>query len=126
MFVIRTAEQMAHAIETATEPNLRSLLQQQHDRLEEWRDYSLEDLALFIVIEAGDTRNMLNAINGVPAEFGPAEITRQQGVWLELTFVLSDSGYGLVLLVQLSDRTDCDILALGGCSFADKVKSNRP
>ena len=83
-------------------------------RIEELAEYAETDLAALIkilVLEPGD------ALTAVDAELGFALLSRQcdaveshQG-WFELTLVLSDDGFGVVLYVPKQAETDSSLLA---------------
>lgn len=116
MIVIRTAEDMARALDSPLDPELKSMLQGHRDRLVELEDYPLEDLALFVVAQPGDTVAELElgldgpVLTDSEFAFGP-EFVCQHGNWIEAVFVFSDDGYGLVLLVSTAEGTDPVLLA---------------
>ena len=51
MIVIRTAEEMARALDSPLEPTLKDRLQAHWDRLSEWDDYELSELAVFLIAQ---------------------------------------------------------------------------
>ena len=116
MIVIRTAEAFARALDSPLDPELKHCLQAHWDRLAEWQDYELSELAIFVVVQAGDTLEQAEAIIGQPlVQEGcftiPPELVARRGGWFEATFILSDDGFGLVLLVEIADSTAPDLLA---------------
>jgi len=52
MIVIRTAEDMARALDSPPDAELHALLQAHEARLAEW---DLQDLAVFVIVQPGDT-----------------------------------------------------------------------
>jgi hypothetical protein len=116
MQVIRTAEEMTHAL-ASPDPELKQLLQAHWERLQEFEDYTLEELAQFIIAEAGDTLDdIMTACGWSPVGDGtfdqPVELIEQHSGWIEAVFILSDDGFGLVLLVEVADETDPELLAI--------------
>ena len=83
MNIIETWEALDRAIAVA------AVLAEHRARLEEYRDtYDLEDLARFVILEAGETIETL-----VPPEY----VTEHKG-FEESVHIYSDDGYGLVVI----------------------------
>ena len=111
MIVIRTAEELAYALASSLDPSVLMSLAAHRERLLEYEDYALEDLVLFLIVQSGDALNSLNSVPGVllvqDGSFTfPAECIDRQGDWLEVLFVLSDDGFGVVLFVPLMPQLD--------------------
>lgn len=108
MIVIRTAEDMARSLDSPLDPELLKLLQGHADRLTEW---DLQDLASFIIVQPGDNLGTVETafgerlVEGGRFAIEPELISRSRD-WLELVFILSDDGFGLVLLANLGKNTD--------------------
>ena len=116
MIVIRTAEEMARALDSPLDTELKPCLQDHWDRLSEWQDYELSELAVFLIVQAGDTLEQAEAIIGQTLVQDGSfsllpELVARRGGWIEATFILSDDGFGLVLLIEIADNTDHDLLA---------------
>jgi hypothetical protein len=119
MRTIRTAEEFARAYAAPLDPELKAILQAHMDRLAEWLDdYTLQELAEFIIFHEGDTLAEVEAalgrrlVGGGAAAFAiPAEYVQQHSSWFEAVFILSDDGFGLVLLVEVGAATDAKLLA---------------
>lgn len=116
MLAIRTAEEMACALRSPPDPQIGHLLQEQWDRLSEWTDFGLEELALFIIAQMGDTPDQASAELGQPlisnGQFALIpELIQQRGHWAEVTVILSQDGFGLVLMVELGPATDSAFLS---------------
>ena len=124
MIVIRTAEEMERALDSPLEPTLKQRLHGHWERLSEWEDYELSELAVFLIIQPGDTLQQADAAFGQPLVrdskfcFLP-ELAEQQGGWIEITFILSQDGFGLVLLVQIDPNADSRLMAACNDSIAD-------
>lgn len=59
MQLIRTAEDLARLLKASLDPSLRSILESHRDRLAEYSDFQLEELAVFAVCGPGDTEASL-------------------------------------------------------------------
>ena len=121
MIVIRTAEAFAHALDSPLDPELKHCLQDHWDRLAEWQDYELSELAIFVVVQAGDTLEQAQAIIGQTLVQDGSfsllpELIDRRGGWIEVTFILSDDGFGLVL--QVADSHGADECLLAACRKA--------
>ena len=93
MHVIRSAEALSRLV--ATYPILRL----KADLLEE-----CEDLATVVVVQPHDSLDALDSEIGWPLVSGalltkPAELIEREDGWQVVTFILSDWGEGLILLV---------------------------
>ena len=116
MIVIRTAEALARALDSPLDRTLIQRLQGHWNRLSEWEDYELSEFAVFLIVEPFDTLEQAQAAFGQPLVrdskfcFLP-ELAEQQGGWIEVTFILSDDGFGLILLVQADPGADIDLIA---------------
>lgn len=116
MIVIRTAEEMARALNSPLEPTLKDCLEVHWDRLSDWKDYELSELAVFLIVQPGDTLEQAEAAFGQPLIRDSkfcflSELIGQHGGWFEVTFILSDDGFGLILFVQVSPNTDLRLMA---------------
>ena len=116
MIVIRTAEEMARALGSPLDPQLKHCLQTHWDRLSEWHDYELSELAVFLIVETGDTLEQAEAAFGRPLVIDSTfailpELIDRRGGWIEVTFILSDDGFGLVLLIKVGPAADERLLA---------------
>lgn len=117
MIVIRTAEDMARALESPLEPDLIECLHGHRDRLSEWSDYDFSDLAMFVIAQPGDTLTDIAAACGwklvKDGSFTqPVELIARHGGWIEATFILSDDGFGWVLLVSTAATSAHELLAV--------------
>jgi hypothetical protein len=119
MFHIRTADDMARALDSPLDPELKQLLRDHAERLAEYDDYGLEEMAEFLIVEAGDTVELLQITRDQPiltpeaTDFAhPVELITRHQHWIEAVFILSDDGFGLVLLVEQSGNADAALLTV--------------
>lgn len=112
MTVVRTWKEMARALDSPLNPTLMRCLQGHRDRLSEWQeDCDLGDLAVFVIVQAGDTPEQAESAIGRPLVRDShftllPELIERHGAWLEATFLLSDDGFGLVLLAEQGPAAD--------------------
>lgn len=123
MFSIRSSVAMAQALDSPLDPALKHLLQERRDQLAE---YELSDIASFLIVQPGDGIEAIEADLGFPImtnmvdgvryghpDFEPSwEYVVDHGGWFEAVYILSDDGFGHVLLVQDRAGVDPDLLAL--------------
>lgn len=125
MLSIRYSVAMQHALAAPLDPDLRAILLNRLDLLSEFSDFDLSELAHFIVVEPGDSiaaieeelgfSPFVNFVDGAhhPNAFTPTwEWLIARGRWIDVTWALSDSGFGIVLLVPDMDGVDPELLAL--------------
>lgn len=119
MIHIRTAEDLARALDSPLHPELRQLLGNHAERLAGYPDFAFEELAEMIIVEAGESLDGICSIMGPAlvtegtADFThPVELICRHDKYIEVVWILSDEGFGLVLLVELADNTDAALLAL--------------
>lgn len=116
MHYIRTAEAMARVLETPLEPELHKILAEHQERLAGYYGFRFEELAEFLIIECGDMLTDSEATYGRQlVEDGrfasSAELAFRHSTWIEVIFILSDDGFGLVLLVETGEGADRSILS---------------
>lgn len=114
MHIIRTAEALARALDSPLDPELLSILRRQAACLSGYVDFALEDLARILVIEAGE--RLADAGEPQVGERGgrfllPPEFVCRHARWIEVVFILSDDGFGEVLLVEQGENADPDLIA---------------
>lgn len=116
MHYIRTAEAMTRVLDTPLEPELHTILTEHQERLAGYYDFRFEELAEFLIVERGDTladsedtygRRLVEHDMFVM----PVELAFRHSTWVEVIFILSDDGFGLVLLVEIGEDTDPSILS---------------
>ena len=106
---------LARALDSPLDCTLQALLRERCDQLltDTGGEYDLGDLAQFLVVEPEDAIADIEMAAGYPLITQPAfEWVVDHGGWYEAVTVLSDDGFGVVLLVPNSDGMDRSLLAL--------------
>jgi hypothetical protein len=120
---IRNAAALTHVLDGPIDPKLKLQLQRRYYQLAE---YDLADIAYFLIVRPGDAEadiirelgfsplmNLVEEVRFPSPDFEPSwECIEDHGGWFELTYILSDDGFGYVLLVQDAEGVDPDLLAL--------------
>lgn len=126
MKIIDSPEAMARALASPLDPLLDHLLRLRVEQLTGYEGYALDDLAVFIIVEPGDTLaaveaelrisltvNLVDGARWPDPDFCPNwEWCEDHGALFELTFILDDSGYGHVLFVLKDDGIDTALLSI--------------
>lgn len=126
MLIIKGEADLARALASPIDVELKRLLALRRGQLLHDSDYELDELATFIVAQPGDPIDALEAALGFSvtvnlvdgARFGDPdyepsfEWVEQHGGWWELAYVLSDDGFGHVLLIPDREGVDPTLLAL--------------
>jgi hypothetical protein len=126
MLSIRDGAAMQCALSGPLDPELKAILLARLELLAEFADWDLGDLAHFHVVECGDNIEVIekelgfsplvNFVDG--ARFGDQAFTPSfewiipHGIWFEMVFALSDSGFAIVLIVQNCRGVEPTLLAL--------------
>ncbi|ARU16576.1 hypothetical protein [Croceicoccus marinus] len=121
MHYIRTAEAMARVLDTQLEPKLHTILIEHQERLAAYYGFRFEELAEFLIVERGDTLaetedSYSRRLVEHDAFIMPVELAIRHSRWIEVIFILSDDGFGLVLLVETGEGADP--LLLSACQHA--------
>lgn len=119
MQIIRTFEQLAGLVDCSQKAEITDILKSWHDRLQACDGYELPELAIICIIASMaeltaievETGHQLREGDG---SFRPSDIATQHQQWIELVFILSDAGFGVVLLVP----TDAEPALLTLCEQA--------
>lgn len=93
MLQLRTWEELATALASPLDATARRILTAHRDRLAEFADYELNEIAAFVIVEPGEDPA---AIVGTPL---PEYRTHHEG-WIEEAFIVSDDGFGWVVLTR--------------------------
>lgn len=92
------------------DPTLAPLIARLIEDLSEY-GCELEELVQVIVIEPGDSVAEIDAELGFPLLERPLDVIEAHEGWIELTIVLSDDGFGVVVYVPVRPGVDPDLLA---------------
>ena len=126
MIIITDSASYAGFLNTCPYPDLLALVRSRVEQLDIPTDIDLSEYAHFIAVEPGDTMDaieramgfnpLVNFVDGVQfphPEFEPSwEWVENHEVWFEAAYVLSDSGFGVVLLVKREQGVPSDLLAM--------------
>lgn len=110
---IRTWTELADWLEHPTHPDIAALLQLRRDQLRPLG--ALIDIGTFIVVQPGDTVGGIEAALGVAitSDGSPTwEWVLRHGAIFEAPIILSDNGFGHVLIVPDTQGIDPQLLAL--------------
>jgi hypothetical protein len=112
--IIRTAEDMARALDSSLDPELHSILARHVERLSAYPDFQLEELAVVAILLPGDrlADTGIELVGAGGGRFSPSpEYVHRHARWSEAVFVLSDDGFGLILLMEQGEGADPDVIA---------------
>lgn len=115
MLNITDVEALARALDSPVADRLHHLLRQRSEQLlaDAGGEYELGDLVQFIVVEPSDAVVQIEAAAGYPVVTSPAfEWVADHGGWYEAVTILSDDGFGVVLLVPDCEGVDRTLLSL--------------
>ena len=135
MLSIRSTAAMTRALALPPDPILRAVLLTRMSQLTDYDHDDLGDLACFLIVQEGDTADTVEAELGFSVltnfvdgrrfsdpQFAPSwEWMEDHGGWFELVFVLTDDGFGWVILIEDRPDTDPELLAL---CHAHRVKKS--
>ena len=99
MYIIKSSAEMAAFLAQPIDPKLHRVLSQKVEQLAEYDGYDLGELAYFLIVQPGDTVEAIEAAISFSPTMRGAEAVTDHGGWVEAVFVLSDDGFGWVLLV---------------------------
>lgn len=126
MLSIRDGATMKVALCSPLDPDLKIILLNRLDLLSEFSNYDLGELAHFVIVEPGDGISAIegelgfspfvNFVDGAKypePTFTPSwECLIARGTWYDFVFALSDSGFGINLLVPNRDDVEPTLLKL--------------
>ena len=127
MLSIKDSTAMQRALSGPIDPALKIILLDRLELLAEFLgDWDLADLAHFHIVESGDSLDVIEKtlgfspmVNFVDGACYPDHIFEPswehlvvRGTWYDFVFALSDSGFGINLLVPDRDGIDATLLEL--------------
>jgi hypothetical protein len=126
MLSIPNSAAMRRALESPVSTTLKTLLLKRKTQLSEHDEYDLGELAHFLIVQPGDSLATIEAELGFPItinlvdgvrfghpDFMPSwEHAERHGHIVELTYIMDDSGFGWVILIEDGEGTDPEIRAL--------------
>lgn len=114
MNIIRTWNDLAHALDSPLHPTAKSILIGHRERLAEFDDLELSDLAAFFIFEPGDQPADLMEASGIAILDDPPdwEYLHHHDGWFECCFIISDDGFGWIVMIPDWPGTDPALLEL--------------
>lgn len=113
MLIVANDAEMVAFLADPPEHELADLVRAHAERLV---DFALEDIAIFAVCQPGDTVEQVEQmlewtlLDGEGGFDLLPEIHHETASWHELVFILSDDGFGLVLMIAKHPATDARLL----------------
>jgi hypothetical protein len=112
MQAFRDGSAIRAAAASVPDVELADLITRRVQELSEYEDCDLGKLVNVFVIEPGDTLQDIDRALGFVLTDRPIDIVEAHLCWYELTIVLRDDGFGVVLYVPTAPGVDPDLLAL--------------
>ena len=126
MHVLRDADSVQAFLATTPDPELHRLIADRLADLSDYDDMDLGDLVNFIVMEINDPVAVLDAAlgfailsnrfdatpYGTPGFTPSWDALTEHPAWFELVYVLSDDGFGLVVLIPKHPGVDAELIAM--------------
>jgi hypothetical protein len=104
---------MAHALSSSIAPALKRLLARRRDQLAEHLDHDLGELAHFIVAAPGDTLAAIEMAAGFSfTPDSPWEWVIDHNGIFEAPIIVSDDGFGIILIVPDVKGMDAKLIRL--------------
>lgn len=113
MLIVANDAEMGAFLADPPDHQLADLVRAHAERLV---DFALEDIAIFAVFQPGDTVEQIEQrlertlLDGAGDFDLSPEIHQETANWHELVFILSDDGFGLVLMIAKHPATDARLL----------------
>lgn len=104
MLYISTADTLSYVLKTGCDPGLGTILKRHADHL---RD---DPIAELFIIQPGDLHSDLARCRGYP--FESWEFIDHDNGWYEAVFIVSDDGFGHVVLIPDQPDTDPTLRAI--------------
>lgn len=104
MLVFRDSSSIRGAVTLL--PDLAEPLTKRLSDLAEYPDYELHELVNLVVAQPGDRVEELGHAVGVDLSTRPVDVIEAHPGWFELTYVLGDDGFGVLLYVPDSPVID--------------------
>lgn len=112
MHIYRDTASLRGAVTREPDTQLQGLIARRIQDLAEYEDFDLAELLHILVIEPSDALTDVDAELGFSLADRPWDALESHPDWYELTLVLSDDGFGVVLYVPKRPDTDADLFGL--------------
>jgi len=99
MITITDSASMARVLSDVTDTILKGILTDRVEQLSQYDGYDLGELAHFLIVQPGDALGAIEAALVFPPLSSTWETVTDHGGWFEAVFILSDDGFGWVLVV---------------------------
>lgn len=129
MFIIHTYAALSDVSAVLEGNEVHGLLEAHVERLSAYAEFDLPDLAMFVIAMPGDTLDSIedelgrSLIDSAGTFIQPPEIVQKHRGWIELAFIVSDDGFGLVLFVPIDSNTDARLMAATEAAFAEATQA---
>jgi hypothetical protein len=118
MIILRDPQQITQVIQ----PDIQAFLRQ---RFRELKPYDPDEHGFFILVEPDDSIAALEAETGYPLLDPCFEYIADHGRFFEMTYLITDSGFGLSVIIPNSESIDGRLLAL--CAeYAEPFHPSQP
>ena len=94
---------------SVTDPTLTPLIARLIEDLADY-DRELEEMVQVVVVDPGDALSTIDAALGFALLDRPLDVIEAHSGWFELTYVLSDDGFGIVVYVPVRPGVDARLL----------------
>ena len=122
MIILRDPQQLSQVVQ----PEIKTFLRQRFQDICEPEPYDPDEHGFFILVEPGDTSEMIELETGYSllksllsdtvygdSDFTPDfEYLEDQGSFFEAVFIFTDSGFAVIMIVPKQDGIDGRILEL--------------
>lgn len=115
MIIITDAQALDRALDSSVDPAVKLLLRLRRDQLlsDTGNAYDLGELAHFIVVAPNDALADIEVELNYPILPDPPwEWVRDHGQLFEAPIIVSDDGFGIVLIVPDRDGVDAELIGL--------------
>jgi hypothetical protein len=112
MQAFRDGAAIRAAVTSTSDSELADLIACRVQELSEYEVQDLGELVHLFVIGPGDTLQHIDHELGFALAERPIDIIETHARWFEITIVLGDDGFGVVLYVPVLAEVDPDLLAL--------------
>jgi hypothetical protein len=105
MLIIKDGAGLEDALNSPLDPAIKALLQMRRDQLAS-DGCALAEIANWVIVGPGDSLSTIEATTGFPLEDpSPWEWVLDHGELYEAPIIVSDDGFGIVLIVP-----DCEVI----------------
>jgi len=100
------------SIAQLTDLEVRALIEQRIQALSEFDDCALDEMVIFIVVEPGDTLEVVSAHLGFPILGRRFELMEEHATYYEIVYVHSDDGFGIEVFISKLPGVPPELIAM--------------